>query len=78
MAFMRSISPSFRQKCRSKLFWMIGEHNFILKKLIVEYQDKKISNKVKSDLDTLKTEAIQRLVNKMEIKMTMPEDVIVK
>jgi len=77
---MSSISPSFRLKCRSQIFKVIGEKNFIFKMLIADYTTKALKKKgmAKMDKDDIVLKAVAILISRMEIKLTMPEDEIVK
>jgi CRP-like cAMP-binding protein len=73
--FMDTISPSFKLKVRICIFKDLGKQNFIFSALI---EDKIRNNKSLMTAADVEQQSITNLVRQMDIKLTMPEEEIVK
>lgn len=74
--FMRNISPSFKVQVSCHIFRGLATQNDVLKNVITAYIEKTPHGKLtKEEQQEL---AITKFVSKLEIKLSMPEDVIVK
>ena len=79
---MKNISPSFKVQCSSFIFKAMALGNDVLIELIDEYvyRQKKIAKKPMTalEMNDMKELAVKKIVSKLQINLTMPEDVIVK
>jgi len=78
-SFLKEISPSFRIKCTSYIFQEIAITNSVFPSVMKDFCDKqrKMMPASVEDADIYEI-ALHKIVSKMEVALTMPEDVIIK
>lgn len=75
-SFLDSISPSIRVKCTSLIFMKLVRENVILK-TISQTMTRNAMIAAKGKLKNDNSDHLQKIVAKMEVQLSMPEDVIV-
>jgi len=72
-SFLESISPSIRVKCTSLIFMKLVRENVILKTISQARAKGFLLRQMKND----NTDHLEKIVEKMKVQLSMPEDVIV-
>lgn len=76
--FMKNISPKYKIKVSSFIFQGIATQNVICSQIIDEHIEKQIKAKSRLNKESLTRLAIDKIVSKLEIKFTMPQEIIVR